>query len=299
MIQNNFNLFFYFIMILYLLLFLLLFIVILLLVKNINNISTLNIKYFFNKIYKKIIGENINKTNQISQINKTRQINKILIISCDNRPELEYIKLHNKSFEKYTRNNPDVDYIFYRDCGKENIYWSRLFLIRNLLLQNKYDWIGWIDSDTMIKNYNFDIKKDLITKYNNYDILIADDNQFITEGVNSGIFFIKNSEIGFNFIVDTINQYKKNKKCRDSSNNLLGMFAGICYEQAQMELQIQSKYKNNTFIIPKDIVLCTTKDITINNNTINNQSYPFIYHLISTNTDKRNKIFKKIDTKNQ
>ena len=131
-------------------------------------------------------------------------------------------------------------------------------------------------------------------KYNNYDILIADDNQFITKGINSGIFFIKNSEIGFNFIVDTINQYKKNKKCRDSSNNLLGMFAGICYEQAQMELQIQSKYKNNTFIIPKDIVLCTTKDISTNYHL-----KPFIYHLINTNTDKRNKIFKKIDTKNQ
>ena len=111
------------------------------------------------------------------------------------------------------------------------------------MMQNKYKWIGWVDSDTMIIDYEFNLSN-YLNNNQNKDIIIADDNRSYKVGINSGIFFIKNSEIGFNFINDTINQYKSNDKCRDNNNKLNGMFAGICYEQSQMELQIETKYKN-------------------------------------------------------
>jgi hypothetical protein len=59
-----------------------------------------------------------------------------------------------------------------------------------------------------------------------------------------------------------------------------------------MELQIQNKYKNNTNIISKDIVLCTRDDISDKTNAL-----PFIYHLIASKTEKRNDIFKKLINK--
>lgn len=271
---------------------------------NKNNIYNHDLKYFSKKIYKKIKGQHIidNKNDVVNggvngvvneKINEKINKDRILIITCDNRPELDFVKLHNKSFEKYVKIHSDVDYKFYTDCGKENIYWSRLFLIRNLMLQNKYRWIGWVDSDTMVIDYDFDIKDYLYNKQSaNMHITIADDNRPYKVGINSGIFFIKNSEIGFNFIVDVINQYKLNKDCRDLSNNIIGMFAGVCYEQAQMELQIQNKYKNNTNIISKNIVICTKDDISYKTDAL-----PFIYHLIATKTEKRNEIFKKLINK--
>ena len=284
-----------------------------------DKIIILDLKYFAEKIINKILGKSIIPVNHINGVNggingvnggtnKVNHINggtnKILIITCDNRPDTEYIKLHNSSFESYTNRHPNIDYKFYTDCGKENIYWSRLFLIRNLMMQNKYKWIGWVDSDTIIIDNNFNLNELLngvngVNGVKNKDIIIADDNQLVTEGINSGIFFIKNSETGFNFILDVINQYKSNDKCREQDNKLNGMFAGVCYEQAQMELQIQTKYKDNTYIIPSNIVLCTRDDISgkVNaktkrvNGVINK---PFIYHLIATKTEKRNIIFKKL-----
>lgn len=272
-----------------------------------DNIIILDLKYFAEKIFNKSIGKSIIPVNYITHKDeetiKVNHINggtnKILIITCDNRPYIEYVRLHNSSFESYTNSYLNIDYKFYTDCGKENIYWSRLFLIRNLMMQNKYKWIGWVDSDTIIVDSNFDLENFINNQTLGKDIIIADDNQFITEGINSGIFFIKNSDIGFNFILDVINQYKLNNKCRDSSNNLLGIFAGICYEQAQMELQIKTKYNVHTYIIPSNIVLCTKDDISSKVNEepkkVNGKSNkPFIYHLIATNTEKRNIIFKKL-----
>jgi len=294
-----FNFFYLFYLLMKIIIFIIILIVLILIYKYIynkiyiNEILKLDLKYFTKKIYKKIIGKNIldkkMNTKEINNINKENNKDLILIISCDNRPELEYVRLHNSSFEKYTYIHPNIDYKFYTDCGKENVYWSRLFMIRNLMMQNKYKWIGWVDSDTIIIDYTFNLNE-LLNGVTNKDIIIADDNQLITEGINSGIFFIKNSEIGFNFITDTINKYKLNVKCRDQDNKLNGMFAGICYEQAQMELQIETKYKDNTYIIPTNIVLCT-KNKTYSDSL-------FIYHLIATKTKKRNIIFKKIDNIN-
>lgn len=277
------------IIIFFLIIIIIILILVLIIYLNRNNILSSDLKYFSKKIYKKFIGENIinNNEEESNDINK----DKILIITCDNRPELDYIKIHNFSFESYTKKYSNIDYVFYTDCGKENIYWSRLFLIRNLMMQNKYKWIGWIDSDTMITNYDYDLNN-LIGKAKNKDIIVADDNRPHKIGINSGIFFIKNSKIGFNFIINTINSYKLNHECKDSNNRLNGMFAGICYEQAQMELQIQSKYKDNTFIIPKNIVLCTRNDISDRVNIKTNEL--FIYHLIGTTTERRNIIFKKL-----
>lgn len=304
-------------------LFFMILIVIIYIIVNVykNNILKLDLKYFAGKIFNKFLGKSIIPVNHINEETiKVNHINggtnKILIITCDNRPDIEYVRLHNSSFELYTNSYPNIDYKYYTDCGKENIYWSRLFLIRNLMMQNKYKWFGWVDSDTIIINSTFDLENFIINKTLDKDIIIADDNQFITEGINSGIFFIKNSEIGFNFIVDVINQYKLNHECRKSNNNLNGMFAGVCYEQAQMELQIKTKYKDKTFIIPSNIVLCTKDDISdevngetiiVNGETIivNGETIivngeinkPFIYHLIGTKTEKRNIIFKKLINK--
>jgi len=245
-------------------------------------IAKLNISYFYNKIYKKLINHKMGQ--EINVIDSKKKI-KILLITCDNRPDEEFVKIHNLSLNKYARLNTNIDYMFYSDCGRENIYWSRLFLIRNLLLQNKYDYIGWLDSDTMIINYDFNLEN-YLNMNSNIDIFVADDNMYTHVGINSGIFIIKNSQTGLNFILDVINQYKNNIKCKTNQNQLKGIFAGVCYEQAQMELAIHNKYKNNTIIIPTNIVLCSKVDLTDN--------YIFIYHRYDTGSEKKNEVFKKI-----
>jgi hypothetical protein len=255
-----------------------------------HDLVRLDMNYFGNKIYKKIIGNTIIDNTIIGNTrNEIKKPSKILLITCDNRPDIEFVKLHNLSFETYAKKHSNIDYNYYTDCGTENIYWSRLFLIRNLMMQNKYDWIGWVDSDTIIINENFD----LTVYLNGYDIFIADDNRPHKEGINSGIFFIKNSEIGFNFINDVIEQYKKNKHCKDQKNKLFGMFGGFCYEQAQMEILLSTKYKSYVNVIDKNIVLCSKNDIDIDIDKEKNSSI-FIYHLIGSTTETRDERFSKI-----
>ena len=61
------------------------------------NIAKLDLEYFAKKIYKKIIGQHIiNINTNDGKINTNnidnKKTNKILIITCDNRPNIEFVK---------------------------------------------------------------------------------------------------------------------------------------------------------------------------------------------------------------
>jgi len=237
--------------------------------------------------------------------------NKILIITYDNRPNLNYVKIHNENVKKYC-NKWKCDYIYYDKC-KHNTYWCKLYMIYDNLLNNKYDYVMWMDSDSVFRNMDISLN-DIVNSYssdlimtNDYfvtipkfnstnkkweDISINDTdnalgNKSITEDViygdriNAGIFIIKNSDIGRQFIKDCLDHHENTNELCVNGNLLEGDWAGYCYEQGAMNMFISKIYDKYTTVLPIDIVY--------NNEECRNDV--FISHLYASSSEKREKCF--------
>lgn len=70
---------------------------------------------------------------------------------------------------------------------------DKIIFINNLLNSNEYDWILWLDNDTLFTNFNKKIE-DVID--NNFHFIMATDSN----GPNAGVFLVKNSEQGRAYI---------------------------------------------------------------------------------------------------
>ncbi len=203
---------------------------------------------------------------------------KILIISFDNRKNLNYLDIHNQNIINYCKKWKNINYEFIDKCDK-NVYWCKLYILLEKLLTNKYDYVMWMDSDTKIVNTNFSIQK-FVNSYSS-DIFIGhDDNNYINNLYNilnvlcSGVFIIKNSTIGINFIKDCLDYYEKSN-C-NTNNKLNGIYANLCYEQGVMNYYIFEKYMKSTTIV----------DQFIFKNTYNCDYASFILHKYGSNSDE-------------
>jgi hypothetical protein len=134
-----------------------------------------------------------------------------------------------------------------------------------------------MDSDTIIKNFNIDIGK-ILNKYSS-DIFIGSDNNTLFDITNAGVFIIKNSDIGINFLYDCIDYVSD--KCLNNDGTLKGMWAASCYEQGVMNLLIVDKYYNYTTIL--------TNDLIFNYNVCSDEV--FIMHLYASSSNYRVRCF--------
>lgn len=228
--------------------------------------------YFEKFSNKKIITELINNNKLNKPINKK---NKILFITYDNRYQEEYVLIHNYNIKKYTEKY-DYEYKFYNRCN-DNVYWCKIFMVLDALKKNKYDYVIWLDSDTIIKNFDIDIG-DILNKFSS-DIFIGSDNNTFYDITNAGVFIVANTEIGINFLNDCINYVSD--KCLNNDGTLKGIWAASCYEQGVMNILIANKYSKNTTIL--------TNDIIFNYNVCSDDV--FIMHLYASSPNYRVRCF--------
>lgn len=231
-----------------------------------------NDRQYFTKFRNKLIS-NLKLNNKLET--PIIKDNKILFITYDNRPNLEYIKIHNENLTKYCK-KWGFDYKFYDKC-KRNNYWCKIYMLLEELNKNTYDYVIWMDSDTYIFNMNINISS-VFNRFSS-DIFIGSDNNPKYDLTNAGVFAIKNSEIGKQFLVDCINSF--NIKCKKPNGELKGKWAAVCYEQGIMNILIADKYFNNTTIL--------TNDLIFNYNRCNNNV--FIMHLYASSNSYREKCF--------
>lgn len=243
-------------------------------VKNTN----LQIKYddenYNKKFYKSKKIDSLINNNLLSSINNKK--NKILFITYDNRENLEYVKIHNSNIEKYVKKF-GYDYKYYNHCDK-NTYWCKIHLVLDALGTNNYNYVVWIDSDTVIKNFDIDIG-DVFNMFSS-DIFIGLDNNTNYGLINAGVFAIANTEIGQNFLLDCIQTV--NKDCFNNNGTLKGKWACTCYEQGIMNILIHDKYYTNTTVL--------TNKVIFNYNVCQNDV--FIMHLYASSPDLRVSCFK-------
>jgi hypothetical protein len=105
--------------------------------------------------------------------------------------------------------------------------------------------------------------------------------------VNAGVFIIKNSKIGKDFITDLLEKIKNLPLCVDD-NKETGLWAGVCYEEGLMNILIKEKgYSGNSHIDRNKYILNIIGDKIPK---IDNQ---FILHLAGWNNVKRKEIFQE------
>lgn len=246
------------------------------------------------------------------RLNNTNQIKNIAILTLEDRDE-EYIKCHNNSVNNYC-NKHGYKYIFQEKYPSDlPVYWHKLLFVKDHLIY--YDYILWLDSDTIICNDNIRLESLLLNEMNEMsgtnersginemnetdqkhkmsvtNIYIGSDYPGgIFQAYCSGVFMIKNSKESINFIDDCINHYLNNDDCKDNDKNILkGKWAGMCYEQGVMNYMIKSKYKSIVKNIPCNIFMTDP----------NNEESDFILHLCGKGKSKIPLVYNKIISSNK
>lgn len=106
------------------------------------------------------------------------------------------VKRGTKSKRAYCKKH-GYDFIF---CKKSldpsrKIYWSKILLALKVLENPSYKWVVWLDADTLIMNQDIPLE-DLIDEKVNF--CISQD----WNGINSGVFFIKNCNWSKRFLTN-------------------------------------------------------------------------------------------------
>jgi len=237
--------------------------------------STQNIKIlkddknFYKKFYKSKKMDSLINNNILSSSNIKK--NKILFITYDNRDNQKYVLIHNTNINNYVKKF-DYEYKYINLCDK-NVYWCKIHLVLEALKTNNYDYVVWLDSDTVIKNFNIDIG-DIFNMFSS-DIFVGLDNNSNYGLINAGIFAIANSKIGIDFLSQCIEYI--NKDCFNNDGSLKGKWAGTCYEQGIMNILIYDKYYLNTTVL--------TNKVFFNYNICSNDV--FIMHLYASKPASR------------
>jgi hypothetical protein len=170
---------------------------------------------------------------------KSENSKKILILSTDNR-DLNYIKLHKQSWEKYA-NKHTYTYLFEQPCTNLPIYFCKYQRILELMKTTNFDYYVWVDSDTIVNKKFIDFTLESMISQ------VGEETDVITSympnldkkgGTLIGSFYVfKNNESTKKLLQDCLDKIDyskwKNGKC---SNCLYG---GNYYDEAALFYCIQ------------------------------------------------------------
>jgi hypothetical protein len=284
--MNKFNIYFYLILLLILCLIIL---YIFIYYGNISNYYN-NIKYKSFLINNHIVKNNLNKNKYIIPVTKS---NRILIITYDNRPYEPYVMEHNRNISAYC-NLYGYQYKFMSKYNDDiNIYWKKIFIVRDELKNTLYDYIIWLDSDTIILDYAIQFNT-IINSYDS-DLYFIDDNIYPKEQINAGVFIIKNSPIGKTFMEKLVFKYNNSYYVNPYTKILYGIWGGPCYEQGQINIILTNNkdFKPRYTILPQNIVFCKNDITDISNlsNIYDAKTNIFIFHYYGTSNIQRYRLF--------
>jgi hypothetical protein len=224
---------------------------------------------YYKKFYNSKKMHSLTNNNKLSE--KKNKKNNILFITFDNRETTDYVMIHNSNINDYVKKF-SYEYKYLNYCDK-NVYWCKIYLVLEALMTNNYDYVVWMDSDTVIKNFNIDIG-DIFNMFSS-DIFIGFDNHKKYGIINSGVFAISNSDIGKNFLSECINYVWDG--CFNNNGTLKGKWAASCYEQGVMNILIDDKYYPYTTVLTNKVIL----NFDICNDDV------FIMHLYASSSEKR------------
>ena len=227
------------------------------------------LKYLYDRYITKFNNIKIDVTDNTPQINKLN----ICILSMDNR-DLEYIQLHKKSWEKYSKLH-GYKYIFENQCTNLPVYFCKYQRILELMDTTNYEYYIWVDSDTIVNkkyiNYTFEnmVNKvgtdtDLITSYPNSTF---DPNNLFDRALVGSFYMFKNNNQSRELLQRCIDYIDISKWDNLSKGDC--RYAGYCYEEAALFYSINDSINHKriygNFISNKNY--CDNNYFIIHNNS--------------------------------
>jgi len=222
---------------------------------------------------------------------------KILFLTYENRKNLKFVELHNLSIQNYcNKNEGKYDYLFlpfHPSLEKENVYWRKIYLTSIFLNapQQSYDFIVWLDSDSVIMNSSFDLQSYLSLHplkhiFMGVDGVIANQGKHVS--LNSGFFILRNSNVSRDFLHECIRAHEYDKaygEILDSALHIVkGTWAGIIYEQGRMNLLLGTSFAKYLKVMDNSVVL--------NSNNMCNFVDVFVLHLYRQKDEYRCSCFR-------
>lgn len=219
-------------------------------------------------------------------LKKNRKI-RFVLVTIETR-ENNVIRVHNQNIQTYC-DQYGYEYIFISHYQNPSldlpVYWWKLQYIKDRMeaQDKKMDYILWLDSDTIIANYRR--LEDIVGLAPSASIFIGKD--FFPDPQSqvycSGVFMLKNNNVGKQFVDDCLNTYINNPKCKVSGKYTLeGDWAGECFEQGVMNNLLKNKYSFDVFELSPEYVLNGTANFS-----------GFIVHIF----DNKQNVFDKIHNK--
>jgi mannan polymerase II complex MNN10 subunit len=104
--------------------------------------------------------------------------------------------------------------IDYETHAERGIMWWKFEMLSRAIKENKYDWLWWLDFDTLITNTNIKLSDVIeeslanVTNPNEIDYLLTHD----CNGLNMGSFVLRAHERSIKFFADTAAIYAREKK---------------------------------------------------------------------------------------
>jgi hypothetical protein len=253
-----------------------------------------DVKYFHGCKNEKILSECINFLK-----NKFKKKKIAFVTLFDgNYQELAKYSIPNKiAYAK--KNNYDFYYFDNIIDSSKPPQWNKILAIQKILEKGIYDWVWWIDIDSLI--LNFDIKLESIID-ENYEMIFT---QNTYSYISSGSCFFKNTDLVKNFLVDVY--YLRKDYLKDLNINIFD------HEQQAIRLILQKDetYKNITKLIHERVCnsYCPTKNPDVlyyypnwNNDDNLYQPNDFLIQFCGRNMEERivdfNKYMLSIDDSN-
>jgi len=193
----------------------------------------------------------------------------VCFVTLDTRgPTVEYIDLHNRNLEAYVQHQNakphrrTYTYRFETDCNcprfkhTHNPYWCKFFLLRELLEDDAFDYVVWMDSDTAIADFEVDFAN-VLNSYQGH-CFVGLDKPFKYDILSAGEVGFRNSVMGrqiLRTITETYNQDGFQERCVvKQSKSLRGIFAHSCYGQGVMNKILYKQSRDYTTVLqPKYI----------------------------------------------
>jgi len=146
---------------------------------------------------------------------------------------LNDIKYGRITLENYCKkHNYDLleDVNLLREHDRE-IQWTKILLIQKFLNLNIYDYLVWIDADTMILNAEITLESFVDRLMNNKDVMYSRD---FGGWVNNGVIFIKNTKFSKQYFEESWNH--TNEICREQGS--MDMLYRFNWNNAQNLIEI-------------------------------------------------------------
>lgn len=173
----------------------------------------------------------------------------LLNIYTENIKQLAVITTeYNK--RKYCEKNGYDLLVKTKDFSYKDFGFEKIKFVLDTVKSNKYDWILWVGSDTMITNYNIKVEH-----------LIDEEKSFIIANdvwdFNSDVFLIKNHPRSIEYFEEILSLHDKyideNGKPRDLGVRLPDGGAR-CWAEQEAMIDLKEKYKDAIKIVPQKIL---------------------------------------------